>query len=73
MTETTAKSGGSGPSATPVGETPGKNGAEAAGRSAPSGDGRPTSSGDGQSPAQKFTRAPGMAPPPGDRVGGEMD
>jgi hypothetical protein len=61
MTETTAKSGGSGTSTTPVDGEPGKDGSapgrEAAGRSAVPAD----------APSQpKFTRAPGMAPPPGD-------
>jgi hypothetical protein len=61
MTETTAKSGGSGTSTTPVDEEPDKDGSapagrEAAGRSAPA-----------DAPSQpKFTRAPGMAPPPGE-------
>src|SRR4051794_31811375 len=61
MTETTAKSGGSGTSTSPVDEGPNKDrsmpaGREAAGRSAPS-----------DAPSQpKFTRAPGMAPPPGE-------
>src|SRR3954452_6000190 len=61
MTETTAKSGGSGTSTSPVDEGPNKDGCmpagrEAAGRSAPA-----------DAPSQpKFTRAPGMAPPPGD-------
>jgi hypothetical protein len=61
MTETTAKSGGSGTSTTPVDEEPAKDGStpagrEAAGRSAPA-----------DAPSQpKFTRAPGMAPPPGE-------
>ncbi|MEV6490403.1 DUF3566 domain-containing protein [Actinoplanes sp. NPDC051633] len=82
MTETTAKSGGSGTSTSPVGETPGKNGADAAGRDA---SGRPAApdgsvfspakggggAADGSS-APKFTRAPGMAPPPGD-PGGDKD
>jgi hypothetical protein len=62
MTETTAKSGGSGTSTTPVGEEPSKDGSapdgrEAAGRAAVPAD----------APSQpKFTRAPGMAPPPGE-------
>ncbi len=61
MTETTAKSGGSGTSTSPVDEGPSKDGPvpagrDAAGRSAPA-----------DAPSQpKFTRAPGMAPPPGD-------
>jgi hypothetical protein len=61
MTETTAKSGGSGTSTSPVDEGPNKDGSvpagrDAAGRSAPA-----------DAPSQpKFTRAPGMAPPPGE-------
>jgi hypothetical protein len=69
MTETTAKSGGSGTSTSPVGETPGNSGADAAGREA---GGRSAASGDGSVSAPKFTRAPGMAPPPGD-PGGDRD
>src|SRR3954462_15909235 len=62
MPETQAKSGGPGSSATPVDEEPNKDGAaptgrEAAGRAAVPAD----------APSQpKFTRAPGMAPPPGE-------
>src|SRR3954462_15868415 len=61
MTETRAKSGGSGTSTSPVDEGPNKDrsmpaGREAAGGSAPA-----------DAPSQpKFTRAPGMAPPPGE-------
>jgi hypothetical protein len=62
MTETTAKSGGSGTSTTPVGEEPKKDGATPAGREAP---GRAAVPADAPS-APKFTRAPGMAPPPGE-------
>src|SRR4051794_38673590 len=59
MTETTAKSGSSGTSTTPLDGEPNTDGSapggrEAAGRSAPA-----------DAPSQpKFTRAPGMAPPP---------
>lgn len=60
MTETQAKSGGSGTSTTPVGAEPGKDGATATGRGA---EGRAVVPADGSSPP-KFTRAPGMAPPP---------
>jgi len=60
MTETTAKSGGSGTSTTPVGEEPSKDGSAAAGRDAA---GRAAAPAD--APSQpKFTRAPGMPPPP---------
>jgi hypothetical protein len=62
MTETTAKSGGSGTSTTPVGEEPKKDGATPAGRETP---GRAAVPADAPS-APKFTRAPGMAPPPGE-------
>src|SRR3954470_17207527 len=62
MTETTAKSGGSGTSTTPVGEDPKKDGAAPAGRETP---GRAAVPADAPS-APKFTRAPGMAPPPGE-------
>jgi hypothetical protein len=65
MTETTAKSGGSGTSATPVGEEPKKDGAAPAGRETP---GRAAVPADAPS-APKFTRAPGMAPPPGEPSG----
>jgi len=62
MTETTAKSGGSGTSMTPVDGDPHKDGSAAAGREAA---GRAPASAD--APSQpKFTRAPGMAPPPGE-------
>ena len=73
MTETQAKSGGSGTSATPVDEEPKKSGAEATGREA---DGRDAAGravpADASSSAPKFTRAPGMAPPPSD-PGGAKD
>jgi hypothetical protein len=58
MTETTAKSGGSGSSATPVVEEPNKDGSAPAGREA-------AVPADAAS-QPKFTRAPGMAPPPGE-------
>jgi transmembrane protein DUF3566 len=62
MTETTAKSGGSGTSTTPVDGEPNRDGSAPAGREAA---GRPA--GPADAPSQpKFTRAPGMAPPPGD-------
>ncbi|RZU51000.1 transmembrane protein DUF3566 [Krasilnikovia cinnamomea] len=61
MTETTAKSGSSGTSTTPVDEEPKKDGSTPAGREAT---GRATvPAADAASPP-KFTRAPGMAPPP---------
>jgi hypothetical protein len=60
MTETTAKSGGSKPPATPVDEEPAESGTAAAGRSAV---GRAVVNADAPSPP-KFTRAPGMTPPP---------
>lgn len=59
MTETQAKSGNAGNSANPVDEEGAKSGAPAAGRAAV---GRATVPAD--VPAPKFTRAPGMAPPP---------
>jgi hypothetical protein len=62
MTETTAKSGGSGTSTTPVDEEPTKDGSAAPGREAA---GRAAVPAD--APSQpKFTRAPGMPPPPGE-------
>jgi len=66
MTETQAKSGGSGTSATPVDEEPKKIGTEPAGREADGRDaaGRAAVPADGSSSAPKFTRAPGMPPPP---------
>jgi hypothetical protein len=67
MTETTAKSGGSGTSTTPVDAAPNKDGAAAAGREAA---GRAPVPADASS-APKFTRAPGMAPPPGDPSDGD--
>ncbi|MEH0846281.1 DUF3566 domain-containing protein [Micromonospora sp. CPCC 205711] len=59
MTETQAKSGNTGTSATPVDEEAAKSGTAAAGRAAV---GRATVPAD--APAPKFTRAPGMTPPP---------
>ena len=73
MTETQAKSGGSGTSATPVDEEPKKSGTEPAGREADGRDaaGRAAVPADASSSAPKFTRAPGMAPPPSDPGGGK--
>jgi hypothetical protein len=67
MTETQAKSGGSGTSTTPVDEEP-KKGAEPAGREAAGRDaaGRAAVPADAPSSPPKFTRAPGMTPPPGE-------
>jgi Transmembrane domain of unknown function (DUF3566) len=62
MTETTATSGGSGTSTTPVDGEPKKDGATPAGREVP---GRAAVPADASS-TPKFTRAPGMTPPPGD-------
>ena len=63
MTETQAKSGGSGTSTTPsVDGEPKKDGAAPAGREAA---GRAAVPAEAPS-APKYTRAPGMAPPPGD-------
>jgi len=59
MTETQAKSGNKGTSANPVDEEAAKGGTPATGRAAV---GRATVPAD--EPAPKFTRAPGMAPPP---------
>ncbi|SCL15940.1 Transmembrane protein of unknown function [Micromonospora rhizosphaerae] len=59
MTETQAKSGNTGTSANPVDEEAAKGGTPATGRAAV---GRATVPAD--APAPKFTRAPGMAPPP---------
>ncbi|MFI5487741.1 DUF3566 domain-containing protein [Micromonospora echinaurantiaca] len=59
MTETQAKSGNTGTSANPVDEEAAKSGTPATGRAAV---GRATVPAD--APAPKFTRAPGMAPPP---------
>lgn len=59
MTETQAKSGNKGTSAKPVDEDAAKGGAPATGRAAV---GRATVPAD--APAPKFTRAPGMTPPP---------
>ncbi len=62
MPETQAKSGGPGSSASPVDEEPKKDGAAPTGRETA---GRAAVPADGAS-QPKFTRAPGMAPPPGD-------
>lgn len=59
MTETQAKSGNKGTSATPVEEEAAQGGTPATGRAAV---GRATVPAD--APAPKFTRAPGMVPPP---------
>ena len=67
MTETTAKSGASGTSATPVDEEPNKDGSSTPGREAA---GRAAVPADAPS-APKFTRAPGMAPPPGEPSDGD--
>ncbi|MFC5925609.1 DUF3566 domain-containing protein [Micromonospora vulcania] len=70
MTETQAKSGNTGTSANPVDEEAAKGGTPATGRAAV---GRATVPAD--APAPKFTRAPGMTPPPeepsGDSGSGE--
>jgi len=63
MPETQAKSGGPGSSASPVDGEPKKDGATPTGREAA---GRAAVPADGAQP--KFTRAPGMAPPPGDPI-----
>ena len=63
MPETQAKSGGPGSSASPVDGEPKKDGAAPTGREAA---GRAAVPADGAQP--KFTRAPGMAPPPGDPI-----
>ena len=60
MTETTAKSGGSGTSTSPTDGQPDRAGATAVGREAA---GRGPGPADAPSPP-KFTRAPGMPPPP---------
>jgi hypothetical protein len=60
MTETQAKSGGTGTSTNPVDEEPADGGTPATGRAAV---GRAVVPADSPSPP-KFTRAPGMAPPP---------
>ena len=60
MTETQAKSGGTGTSTNPVDAEPAEGGATASGRAAV---GRAVVPADAPSPP-KFTRAPGMAPPP---------
>jgi Transmembrane domain of unknown function (DUF3566) len=60
MTETTAKSGGPGSSAASVDEEPAKDGAKPAGRGP---EGRTAAPADAPSPP-KFTRPPGMVPPP---------
>ncbi|NJP30583.1 DUF3566 domain-containing protein [Micromonospora thermarum] len=67
MTETQAKSGNTGTSANPVDEEAAKSGAPATGRAAV---GRATVPAD--APAPKFTRAPGMVPPP-DKPGEEPE
>ncbi|GAB1688374.1 DUF3566 domain-containing protein [Krasilnikovia sp. M28-CT-15] len=61
MTETTAKSGSSGTSTTPVDAEPKKDGSAPAGREAA---GRATVPATDSPSPPKFTRAPGMAPPP---------
>lgn len=66
MTETQAKSGNKGTSAKPVDEDAAKGGAPASGRAAV---GRATVPAD--APAPKFTRAPGMSPPPDKPASGE--
>ena len=68
MTETQAKSGGTGASTTPVDAEPGKHGTDPAGRDAAGRDvaGRAAVPADAPSSPPKFTRAPGMPPPPGD-------
>jgi hypothetical protein len=70
MTETQAKSGNTGTSANPVDEEAAQSGTPATGRAAV---GRATVPAD--APAPKFTRAPGMAPPPDTPVedGGTTD
>ena len=67
MTETQAKSGNKGTSANPVDEEAAKGGTPATGRAAV---GRATVPAD--APAPKFTRAPGMTPPP-DKPGEESE
>src|SRR5687767_8807951 len=62
MPETQAKSGGSGASASPVDEEPKKDGSPSKGKDAA---GRAAVPADAPAPP-KFTRAPGMAPPPGE-------
>src|SRR4029453_9685064 len=62
MTETTAKSGGPGTSTTPVDEDATPDGAAPSGRDAA---GRAAVPADAMS-SPKFTRPPGMAPPPGE-------
>jgi hypothetical protein len=71
MTETQAKSGGSGTSTTPVGEEPNSHGPEPTGRETDGRDvgGRAGGHADAPSSPPKFTRAPGMAPPPGEPAG----
>src|SRR5512134_3989494 len=62
MPETQAKSGGPGSSASPVDAEPKKDGATPTGREAAGRAAVPA-----EAPSQpKFTRAPGMAPPPGE-------
>ncbi|MGC4744948.1 DUF3566 domain-containing protein [Micromonospora sp. DT201] len=67
MTETQAKSGNTGTSANPVDEEAAKGGTPSTGRAAV---GRATVPAD--APAPKFTRAPGMTPPP-EPSGGDAD
>jgi hypothetical protein len=69
MTETTAKAGGSGTSTTPVDGEPHKDGSAPNGREAA---GRPAGPADAPS-TPKFTRAPGMVPPPGDPAADSSD
>jgi hypothetical protein len=75
MTETTAKSGSTGTSTTPGDQTPGKTGADQAGREAAGREaaGRAAVPAEGPSSAPKFTRAPGMAPPPSEPAGGKSE
>ena len=69
MPETQAKSGGPGSSASPVDAEPKKDGATPTGRE---GAGRASVPAD--APSQpKFTRAPGMAPPPGEPTAADSD
>ncbi|MEV6634472.1 DUF3566 domain-containing protein [Actinoplanes sp. NPDC051470] len=75
MTETTAKSGSSGTSTSPADQASGNKGADQAGREAAGRDsaGRASVPADSSSSAPKFTRAPGMAPPPSDPGSGAKD
>src|SRR5215212_8287394 len=72
MTETQAKSGGSGTSTTPVDEEP-KKGSEPAGREAVGREaaGRAAVPADAPSSQPRFTRAPGMVPPPSEPAAGK--